>query len=99
MHANYTKQTNIWKCLTPLDSTHLEVFLRFLWDFSFFWIQIQILNLDRLGTGRNQNRSGPIPMISGPIPIGSVNPCGQWGSSTGIKLVIDKDAHEPPGTL
>jgi hypothetical protein len=36
MHANYTKRTNIWKFLTPLDSTHLEVFLRILWDFFYF---------------------------------------------------------------
>jgi hypothetical protein len=77
MHVNYTKRTNIWKFLTPLDSTHLEVFLRILWDFFIFWIQIQILNWDRLGTGRNQNRSGPVgpvPTVSGPVPTGSVNP-------------------------
>jgi hypothetical protein len=33
--------------------------------------------LDRLGTGRNRNRSGPIgpdPTVSGPLPTGSVNP-------------------------
>jgi hypothetical protein len=32
--------------------------------FENFWIQIQILNLDRLGTDRNRNRSGPVPTDS-----------------------------------
>jgi hypothetical protein len=43
-----------------------ENFVRFF----IFWIQIQILNLDWLGTGRNRNRSG----LVGPVPTGSVNP-------------------------
>jgi hypothetical protein len=41
-----------------------------------FLIQIQILNLDRLGTGPNRNRSGPVrpvPTVSGPVPTSSVN--------------------------
>jgi hypothetical protein len=75
MYANYTKRMNIWKFLTPLDSTHLEVFLRILWDFFILRIQIQILNLDRLGTGRNWfGPVGLVPTDSGPVPTGSVNP-------------------------
>ena len=37
MPANYTKWTNIWENLTPLDSSQLEVFLRFFWEFFIFW--------------------------------------------------------------
>jgi hypothetical protein len=39
-----------------------ENFVRFF----LFWILIQILNLDRLGTDRN--RSGPVPTVSEPVP-------------------------------
>jgi hypothetical protein len=42
MPAKYTKWTNIWKFLTPLDYTHLKVILRIFGDFFIFWIQIQI---------------------------------------------------------
>jgi hypothetical protein len=104
MHANYIKQMNIWKFLTPLDSTHLEVFLRILWDFFIFWIQIQILNLDRLETGQNRSGPvGPVPTVSGPVPTGSVNPgCGvslyqservhAWDSKN--TLIIFKNHHK-----
>ena len=55
MPAKYTKWTNIWKKLTPSDSSQLEVFLEiFLGFFLFFWIQIWSLNLggfEPTGTG------------------------------------------------
>ena len=50
MPAKYTKWMNIWKNLTLLDSSQLEVFFG---NFSFFGIQIWILNLGRFETGRN----------------------------------------------
>ena len=34
--ANYTKWTNFWENLTPLDSSHLEVFLGMFWEFFIF---------------------------------------------------------------
>ena len=36
MPANYTKWTNFWENLTPLDSSHLEVFLGIFWEFFIF---------------------------------------------------------------
>jgi hypothetical protein len=69
MHANYTKRTNIWKFLTPLDSTLLEAFLRILWDFLIFWIQIQILNLVRLGTGTGPDRFPRFPDWFPPVRL------------------------------
>ena len=53
MPEKYVKRTNFWENLTPLDSSHLKVFLEI---FHFFWIQIWILNLGRFGTGPNRNR-------------------------------------------
>jgi hypothetical protein len=41
MSAKYTKWTNIWKFLTPLNCTHLEVFLRILWDFFIFELKFK----------------------------------------------------------
>jgi hypothetical protein len=37
MPAKNTKCTNIWKILTPLDPTHLEIFLRIFLMFSNFF--------------------------------------------------------------
>ena len=37
MLAKYTKWTNIWKILTPLDSSQLQKFLEFFWEFFIFW--------------------------------------------------------------
>ena len=49
-------------------------------NFSFFWIQIWILNLGRFDTGPNRNRPGPVWPVTGqigPVPNGFVNPgCG-----------------------
>ena len=77
MPAKYTKWTNIWKNLTPLDSSQLEVFLEILGIFFIFLIQIWILNLGRFETGRYRNRSGPVwpvTAVSGPVPVGKENP-------------------------
>ena len=81
---------NFWENLTPLDSSHLEVFLGFFRNFSFFWIQIWILNLGRFGTGPNQNRTGPVwPVTSqiGPVPTDFVNP----DCEREVPLVADAD--------
>ena len=46
-------------------------------NFSFFWIQVWILNLGRFGIGPNQNRAGPVWPVTGqtrPVPTGLVNP-------------------------
>jgi hypothetical protein len=51
MLTNYTKRTNIWKFLTPLDSTHLEVFLRILWDFFIFEFKFKFWNWTGFQTG------------------------------------------------
>jgi hypothetical protein len=51
MSTKYTKWTDIWKFLTPLNSTHLEVFLRF---FHLFEFKFKILNpsgFKLVGTG------------------------------------------------
>ena len=73
MPAKYTKWTNIWKNLTPLDSSQFEVFLGIFWDFFyFFWIQIWILNLGRFETDRYRNGFEPVwpvSAVSGPVPI------------------------------
>ena len=85
MPENYVKRTNFWENLTPLDLSHLKVFLGNFWEFFIFWIQIWILNLGRFGTGPNWNRAGPVwPVTSqtGPVPTGLVNPacnsCPRW---------------------
>ena len=77
MPAKYTKWTNIWKNLTPLDSSQLEVFLGIFWDFFIFWIQIWIINLGRFETAPNRNQFGPVwpvTAVSGPVPVGKFNP-------------------------
>ena len=74
MPEKYVKRTNFWENLTPLDSSHLEVFLRI---FSFFWIQIWILNLSRFGTGSNRNRAGPVWPVT--VHTGLVNRGDTWG--------------------
>ena len=77
MPANYTKWMNFWENLTPLDSSHLELFLEIFWKFFIFWIQIWILNLGRFGTDPNQNRTEPVRPVTGqtrPVPTGKVNP-------------------------
>ena len=77
MSEKYVKRMNFWENLTPLDSSHLEVFLGIFWEFFIFWIQIWILNLGRFGTGPNRNRAGPVWPITGqtgPVPTGFVNP-------------------------
>jgi len=45
--------------------------------FSFFWIQIWILNLGQFETDPNRNWSGPVwpvTAVSGPVPVGFFNP-------------------------
>ena len=63
--------------MTPLDSSHFEVFLgNFLGIFYFFLIQIWILNLDQFDTGPNWNRAGPVWPVTGqtgPVPTDLVN--------------------------
>jgi hypothetical protein len=75
MHANYTKRMNIWKFLTPLDSTHLEVFLRILWDFFYFLNSNSNFEFGPVGNRPEPVRTvAPVPRVSGPVPTGSVNP-------------------------
>ena len=77
MLEKYVKRTNFWENLTPLDSSHLEVFLGIFGEFFIFLIQIWILNLVRFGTGPNRNRAGPVWPVTGqtgPVPTGLVNP-------------------------
>jgi hypothetical protein len=70
--------------------------------FFIFLIQIQILNLDRLGTGRNRNRSEPVrpvPTFSGPVPTGSVNPSRSTTHSLLLKpclLAARRHRHKRP---
>jgi hypothetical protein len=104
MHANYNKRTNIWKFLTPLDSTHFEVFLRILWDFSFFEFKLKFW----IWTGWNRSGPvGPVPTVSGPVLTGSVNPpvtahaciCMHVGATTAItpaSLVSSSGANFSP---
>ena len=54
-----------------------SIFTNFFGNFSFFWIQIWILNLGRFGTGPNRNRAGPVWPVTGqtgPVPSGFANP-------------------------
>jgi hypothetical protein len=65
MPANYTKREYLKVFDTIKFYTPWSIFENFL----YFLIQIQILNLDRLGTDRNRNQSGPVR----PVPTGLVN--------------------------
>ena len=61
-----------WENLTPLDSSHLEVFLViFLGIFHFFEFKFEFWILAGwvpAGTGYRSNRSGPVPVWSGTKP-------------------------------
>ena len=81
MGEKYVKRMNFWENLTPLDSSHLEVFLGFFWEFSFFefkfefWIWAGLI-LARTETGpdrfdRKPDRFPPVwltlPGLSPPL--------------------------------
>ena len=58
-----------------------SIFRNFMGFFSFFWIQIWILNYGRFDTGRFTNRTGPIWPVTGqtgPVTDGLVNPEYKW---------------------
>ena len=73
MLAKYTKWTNIWKKLTSLDSSQLEVFLGIFWDFFIF-----LNSNSNFKFGPVWNRPKPEPVrktaVSGPVPVGFFNP-------------------------
>ena len=73
MPEKYVKWTNFWETLTPLNSSHLEVFLGIFWKFFIFWIQIWILNLGRFGTGPNRNRTGSHRFCKPCLPLSNTN--------------------------
>ena len=67
MLAKYTKWTNVWKNLTPLDSSKLEVFLEFFWEF-FIFLNLNLnLNFEFRPVW---NRPKPVTAVSGPVPVG-----------------------------
>ena len=80
MPEKYVKRTNFWENLTPLDSSHLEVFLGIFWEF-FIFLNLN-LNFEfgpvwyqpkpepgRTGlTGNRSNRTGPVPVWAGTKP-------------------------------
>jgi hypothetical protein len=60
----------------PLDSTHLEVFLRFSFIFHCFLTQIQIFEFGPYTTGRYRYWSGPVTLITavpGLVAVGKEN--------------------------
>jgi len=92
MLAKYTKWTNIWKFLTPLDSSQIEVFLGIFWDFFIFLNSNLNFELGRFSTGRYRNRSGPVTpvtAVSGPVPVGKKKTL----NTPTVLLVDPKDLH------
>ena len=81
MPAKYTKWMIIWKNLTPLDSSQLEVFLEIFWEFFIFLNSNLNFELGRFATGRYRNQSGPVTpvtVVSGPVPVSKKNPVHIW---------------------
>ena len=65
-----------------------SIFRNFFGNFSFFWIQIWILNLCRFGTGPNRNRTGPVPTGKGNHAFGETRlECDAMAS---VELVVLK---------
>ena len=71
-------------------------YLRFF--FSFFKIQIWILNLDLFVTDRYRNWSGPVwpvTVVFGPVPVGKKNPGLGSATATTQTAVLDSILREP----
>ena len=59
--------------MTPLDSSQLEVFLGFFWDFFIFLNSTLNFEFGPVSNRRYRNWSGPVTpvtAVSGPVPVG-----------------------------